>query len=309
MIRVLSTIDVNFVQEWVYPVSSKSSSVCDSLALGLMTDANNDISSLLNCGQEDAQNSAVTIATAQLESIRQLTLARSLLLLSTGSNYCGSGLRECLFCTALLWSANQSSNEDRSRTVLEQHFAGEAKALSPSNALNLAQYFIKDIFHFYSGASGLVSPSTSSIVSSTREPSTTLRLVAPLVEFPFEGFPTSPSMIHAVAKCLLIEASSVAKNNPPSKTSTESLWELASSLLMSVAHIDDVNESSVNDVVEAMSGRVEVLRDHLHLMDCNDAVMSGCCRITLSAIHDKISFVTSNSDTLMDIQDNLLIFG
>ena len=298
--RILSELDLDFIEEWSHPASTLSPSIRIGLGLPSNATASSDV---VRFGGKDAQTSVVTTTTAYLESIRKLTLARSLLVLSSVRDAASPsyeiGLRACLFCTALLWSVNQPSYQNSSCTALEHHFSQEVNAALPTNVSNLANSFIEDIFRFYSGASGTTS-SSFSFLSSTNEPRTTLRLVAPLVEYPVHGSSISPSVIQAAAKCLLVEASFAAKQhsaNEASVTSPESLWESASTLLLGVAPMESMNDISTNEELESLLARVGVLEAHLRLMEHDISILSGCCNITLSAIHDAISFITSNFDT------------
>lgn len=290
MQRILSELDLDFVEEWMHPASSKSPSVRANLALTSNAELDSNV---FHSGGLDVQLSAVAVATAHLESIRHLTLARSLLLLSSSESASSatyeSGLRASIFCTALLWSINQPSQHDGSRTVLEHYFSCELEASSP-NILTLAKNFVRSMFHFYSGASH-TAELTSSLVSSSREPRITLRLTAPLVEYPFQTTTTSPNTIYAAAKCLLVEASNLCE---PSLTSPKSLWELASKLLSSVVSADS---DQSEEVFDGLKKRVDVMHHHLDLMEKNQIILSDCCNIALAAIHDVISFITSSIDS------------
>ncbi|KAL7513143.1 hypothetical protein ACHAXN_011101 [Cyclotella atomus] len=296
--RILSELDIDSIEKWLQPPSSKSQSVRASLAL---TSNANEVS-VMNNDAKDAQSSAVAIATAKLESIRQLTLARSLLLLSlaeslsTPSYVCG--LRASLFCTALLWSLNQPSYQDCSNTVLEHFFSQELKASPSSNASGLAENFVSVMFHFYSGAAG-TNVLSSSLLSSTREPRITLRLVAPLVEYPIQTSATS-SITLAAAKCLLVESSFLCQS---SSICPENLWELASELLSNIAPMDLIDESNMNDTFEALLARVSTLQDHLQLIEKDRALLSECCNVALSAIHDAISFIISHFNTSNEVPE------
>ncbi|KAL7483727.1 hypothetical protein ACHAW6_009366 [Cyclotella cf. meneghiniana] len=256
LLRILSDIDLDFVEEWLHPLSSKSTSVRARLALSAITEAVAHPLAVFDLCGVDAQSSAVTIISARLESTRQLNMARLLLILSSSrsgktSSY-RSGLRSALFCTALSWSINQTSHQDGRRTVLEKHLFHANRATTSRTSSRLADDFLKAVFNFYSGSSE-TSP-LSCIISSSYEPHVTLRLLAPLVEYPSQASPNNPSTIILAAECLLEETSLVAKQNLLGTTVTrpKDLWLLASNLLLDNAATDSVDGSSICHVFEAL---------------------------------------------------------
>jgi hypothetical protein len=110
LLRILSEMDLDFVEDWLRPPSSKSPSVRASLGLSVDAEEMSHPSEIFSTDGLDAQLSAVTIISARLESMRQLNVARLLLILSSSTGTTSSsqiGLRSVLFCTALSWSINQ----------------------------------------------------------------------------------------------------------------------------------------------------------------------------------------------------------
>jgi hypothetical protein len=253
LMRILSELDIEFMEDWLYPPSSESSSVCARLSL---SESPNQTGSPFDLfGGADAQSSAVAVIIARLESIRQLSLARLLALsssrLASSSNSHG-GLRAALFCTALSCSLNQPSHRNNGRTLLEEHLFQVGKSVS-SGSESLAGEFIRDIFQFYAGSSE--TSSLSNLISSVKEPSSALRLLAPLVEFPPETYTMIQNTTQIAAECLLVESTASQPND---------LWELASNLLMNAARMDNTNDSHFHLVFEGLASYADRNQSSAH---------------------------------------------
>ncbi|KAL3788186.1 hypothetical protein HJC23_004653 [Cyclotella cryptica] len=256
LLRILSEIDLDFVEEWLYPPSSKSPSACSRLGLSVNTDEMTDPIPGFNIGGAYGQSPAVTIISARLESMRHLSLARLLLILSSSrsgtTSSIQSGLRLALFCTALSWSMNQSSHQDGCRTVLEEHLLQAEKANTSRTSSWLADDFFKAVVNLFSGSSG--TSSLSNLMSSAHEPHITLRLLAPLLEYPSQGSPDNQDTTRIAAECLLVEASLVAKQYHLGTTTTppKDLWVLASNILLDNVARDSVDGTSICHIYEAL---------------------------------------------------------
>eukprot|EP01082_Thalassiosira_pseudonana_P014250 g12920.t1 g12920 contig7:458423-464320(-) len=255
LLSEMARVGLDFADEWLGASTSQSAYVRVRLALGdsgatATSTAIHDDVSVLNV------QSTAALVSARVESIRQLSLARLLLVLGSPMKnqtpiYKGA-LRASLYYTALSWAVKQSSSSTRSMTVLDEQLFIERKRTECGleSALTLANDFVASVFDYY--AKGAYSNASLNLVSPSHEPQLALRLLAPLVEYPSQS--SSSDLNVAAAECLLVEASVIARRSGADENGSTSkhLWELASQLLLDSVSMDALDGSRFLDIFEGL---------------------------------------------------------
>jgi len=301
----LSQLDPNVAEAWLKSPSSASSPICTSLAISKPS-ATMPNSAAIQQGagdESDALSSAASLISAKLESIRQLSLSRLILVFGSPQGnpppIQHGALRSILYSTALSWAIHQPSSVGNSMTVLEEHLSHEMRKVHSgmTAALSLADMVVSSAFsHDANATSGGV---LSNLVSPSHEPQVALRLLAPLAEFPSAAGPsdTTSSVItqksrEVTAECLLAEAAIIAKSSGSSSangTSPEALWRLASNLLLDTETLESTTGTMSN-----LMNRIGTLERHLNSIEGSNTSLPLCCGVILDAIRDAISTISSN---------------
>jgi len=168
-------------------------------------------------------------------------------------------------------------------------------------ALTMADTFIASAFSYYNDNETL----GGDIISPSREPRVALRLLAPLVEFPSSHSISPPwDVIHqqrreVAAECLLAEAAAIAKqaesNAASNETSPETLWGLASNLLLLSTDISLGSTEDSSQIISNLIHRVGILERHLNSIEGSKTYLPLCCGVVLDAIQDAISAIIESS--------------
>ena len=300
LLNELSHVHSTLVENWQRSPLSVSASVSTSLAISKPFDPMpNSDNGATSGNYDDAISSATSLVAARLESIRQLSLSRLILVFGSPQkapmNIQHGALRSSLYCTALSWAIHQSSSSAKNRTVLEEHLSREITKefyhSGMTSALPLSDMFVASAFGFYEAsfyANEASDEILSNLTSPSYEPRVALRLLAPIVEYPAQ--PSSEfnqKRREELAECLLEEAALVAKLPDSVAAETTSLWRLASKLL------HDTSRTESPDIIWNLMQRVETLERHLTQMEGNTTSLSLCGTIILEAIQDAISSITS----------------
>jgi len=291
LLNELSQFDSKEIEAWLIPNTSASAIVCTRLAI-LDASSNSSVSFGHFTESNAPYHAAATLISARIESIRILSLSRLILVFGSPQVHPvpiqHGALRSTLYCTALIWSVHQQSSVDKQLTVLEEDLSKKIRnGAIHSGVHEIADSFVSIAFSSMIGGS---------LLFGKTEPHVALRLVAPLVEFRSQLITSEAEqkMREVVAHCLLIEAAALLKHaerSSESDVSPMSLWRLASKSLLhkSATSIERYK------VISNLMNRVGTLERHLNSVQGCRITLPLCCEVTLEAIQDAISAISSLS--------------